>query len=165
MQGIVSVHVPLCTSRMLLPLGGIPSAKEYVVRFGPHRRAHAHTHTRTHNKIKCIIPKSLAIIKKGVLTVQSKCPLPPHICANAIEERPLAHWKWLYSQRRWIITSQHVCPPPRVFSSNEHDCYGHFSCSIVHWLNLIFLFYYVISYLILFYGKNQFFQYKKRLNC
>lgn len=34
-QGIVRVHVPLCTSRMLLPSGGIPSAPDYVVRDGP----------------------------------------------------------------------------------------------------------------------------------
>lgn len=35
-QGIVSVHVSLCTSRMLLPSGGIPSAPDHVVWNRPH---------------------------------------------------------------------------------------------------------------------------------
>lgn len=55
-QGIVRVHVPLCTSRMLLPSGGIPSALDYVVRDRPQegmgkilwaKWTHKHTHTDT----------------------------------------------------------------------------------------------------------------------
>lgn len=49
-QAKVCVHVPLCTSRMLLPSGGIPSAPDYVVRNEKRNLTSQvnNTHTRTH---------------------------------------------------------------------------------------------------------------------